>query len=108
MLRRVGDFSGILVSVCTLIFGFGVIYKQVHDNTKELEKRIVFIQEHHTMRIELDILKLKQEYQKEWQSDFMDTFKEMVTEMKTTNANVQRQSYQLQAIEKELKNVKEF
>ena len=108
MLRRINDYAGSIIWACTLVFSLGVLYTQIQNNTSTLAEQKVYIDRYSAMRVELDILKLKQEYQREWQADFMVTFKEMVAEMKTTNQSVQKQSYQLQAIERELKNGKRF
>jgi hypothetical protein len=98
---RTSDYMQLGIWAVTLVFSLGVLYHQINTNTMELERREVYIQHQESMAEDITTLKLQQVYQRNWQSEFMVTFKELVGEIKKTNSEVLRQSYQLRAVEKE-------
>jgi Iap family predicted aminopeptidase len=102
-LRRLADYSGLLIWACTLVFGFGVSYQQITQVKNELKSQKAHVLKYEELYTDVKILKMHRGYQIEWQAEFMATFKQLVSEIRDTNAEVLRQSYQLQAIEKELK-----
>jgi hypothetical protein len=101
-LRRLADYSGIIIWVCTLVFGFGVSYQQITNVKHELAELKVHDESFKALYTDVKILNMHRKYQLEWQADFIATFKELVSEIRDTNAEVLRQSYQLQSIEREL------
>jgi hypothetical protein len=102
MLRRLSDYSGTIIWVCTLIFGFGVFYQEIVQLKLEVVDQKVQVLKYEELYTDVKILKMHRSYQIEWQAEFMATFKELVSEIRDTNAEVLRQSYQLQSIEREL------
>ncbi len=108
-IRRLIDYTGITVWVITLIFALGVMYAQQLTNTEAIAKG-----QEYKVRVDLidkDIISLKMQdaYQREWKVEFMVTFKELIKEMKinneavlkkmqSTDDNVLRTSYQIEAL----------
>lgn len=102
-LRRISDYTGIATWTISLVFVLGTIYAQQKENTKAIKDAQIYKQQITALREDTKSLKLQQSYQKEWQSEFMATFKEMVKEIKVTNAEVLRNTYHLQSIDDKLK-----
>ena len=122
--RRLTDYTGIVIWIVSAIFVLGKLYTQQIDNTKAIAK----FEPYKTHMVEVDtditILRIQSDYQKQRQEEFMVTFKEMVIrigesnkEMKKSNAailkkiqstddNVLRTSYQLEALKLTLQESK--
>jgi hypothetical protein len=112
--RRLVDYTGLTVWIVTLIFLLGTLYAQQHSNTKAIVANLDYQHRVEVIDREIVTLKMQDSYQQKWQSDFMITFKDFVKEMKenneqvmkkiqTTDNNVLRTSYQLEAMNTELK-----
>lgn len=113
-LRRLTDYTGITIWVATLIFTLGILYSQINDNSKSVKELKDYGSMVHLIEKEIASLKMQDKYQERWKSEFMTTFKELVTEMKknnhailqkmqSTDNNLLKTSYQLDAITTKLK-----
>ena len=101
-LRRMGDYTGIAIWSATMLFTMGLLYKQQQDNTEAIEKAQKYKDIVAANVVDLKMMKQQQQYQAAWQTEFMVTFKEMVQEIKTTNAEVLRNTYHLKSIDEKL------
>ena len=102
--RRMTDFASVITSTVTLIFLMGILYAQQKENTKEIEKAQAYKERVIQLEKAQVGMRLQQANSQAWQGEFITTFKELVKEIKTTNAEVLRNTYHLQSIEEKVKS----
>ena len=100
--RRLTDYTQIGTSLVIMIFGFGMLYSQQEANTNAIDKAQIYKEKVIELEKSQAALELKQSANHEWQREFIATFKDLVKEIKATNAEVLRNTYHLQSIEEKV------
>lgn len=112
--KRLTDYTGVTIWVLTLIFSLGVIYAQQLTNTKsivDLKEKAVKIE---LIEKEISLFEMKLSHMEETKKQSDVTVKEFMDEMKknnkailaklqSTDNNVLKTSFQLEAISNKLK-----
>ena len=100
--NRLTDYTQIGTSVIMMVFGFGILYGQLSNNTDAIEKAQVYKEKVIELEKAQAAIELQQTANHQWQAEFIVTLKELVKEMKATNAEVLRNTYHLQSIEEKV------
>ena len=98
-IKGLSSYTGFATWIVTMIFAMGILYSQQQSNTAEIAKAQQYKERVIQAEVDINTLKLQRDYQQEWQGEFMSTFKEMVQEIKKTNAEVLRNTYHLKSID---------
>jgi sporulation protein YlmC with PRC-barrel domain len=101
-LRRLSDYTQIGTSLIVMVFGFGILYGQLENNTLEIEKAQIYKVKIIELEKSQAALQQNQDSNHEWQREFIITFKDLIKEIKATNAEVLRNTYHLQSIEEKV------
>ena len=85
-----------------MAFGFGGLYWQQDANTDAIDRAQVYKERVVELEKSQAALEQRQDANHEWQREFIATFKDLVKEIKTANAEVLRNTYHLQSIEEKV------
>lgn len=96
------SYQSTLLWLVGIIFIAGIVYGKLNAVSNRADIAIERIIAHnariHTVETGLIGLEYQINSQRDWQKEFMTTFKELVTEIKVTNSQVIRNTYEIEQV----------
>ena len=103
--RRVSENAQIIVWLISFIFGGGMLYAKIQENTRTLEDRTAIIEVVRNVQSEQRMMKQRFDYQSKYQEDLLNTIQkiaesmnEIKREVANTSKNTEMNTFKLESI----------